>query len=238
MTSQSNTTPAAAYSGFAGIENDVFEASAGSVTFVLPDYNGPYHTPAVKCGGVVPAALSDYSAGGYMLSALSNTQTEVLDSSGYVSSSSSNCGLFVGSTSTLVLTAGQAVNTAIAYYEKIAATTPVYPLYSGGRLYFVVRATGAKYTVPPNGVGNVGPGHDLFLLEMFTDSQGRHVYVIYGFSWQGTLAAATYLNTYVRSHLSEFTNNWYIYEWNDASTGTSYNSFPDQRDQFTQLGTG
>lgn len=49
------------YSGFAGIENDVFEASAGSVTFVLPDYDAPYHTPVAKCGGVVPAALSDYS---------------------------------------------------------------------------------------------------------------------------------------------------------------------------------
>jgi hypothetical protein len=49
--------------------------------------------------------------------------------------------------------------------------------------------------------------------------------------WQGTLAAATFLNTYVRSHLSEFTNNWYIYEWKDASTGPSQNSFPDSGDQ-------
>lgn len=59
---------------------------------------------------------------------------------------------------------------------------------------------------------------DLFLLESLVDAQRRHVYVIYGFSWQRTLAAAAFLNTYVQSHLSMFTSNWYIYEWKAASS--------------------
>ena len=144
--------------------------------------------------------------------------------------------MFLGSTSTTIVTvAGPGVNTALYYYEQVAATTPVYYLWYGSKNNFVVRATGVKYTVS---VGNTVAKDDLFLLESFVDGQGRHVYVIYGFSWEGTLAGATYLNTYVQSHLSQFTNSWYIYEWKDKTSGASANSFPDQGDQFIQLATG
>jgi hypothetical protein len=120
----------------------------------------------------------------------------------------------------------------VHYYEQVAGISPVYFLWDGTKPNFIVRATNHIY--PFNTVG----GNDLFLLETFTDSQGRHVYVIYGFSWQGTLAAATFLNTFVRSHLSSFQNNWYIYEWKDQSSGASANSFPDAGDVYTQLATG
>jgi hypothetical protein len=130
------------------------------------------------------------------------------------------------------------VNVALYYYERLAATTPVYYYWDGSRNSFIVRSTGEKFTVPPNGVGNTASGDDLFLLEAFVDGQGRHVYVVYGFSWQGTLAAATFLNTHVRPDISEFTNSWYIYEWKDAASGPSSNSFPDSGDQYTEIATG
>jgi hypothetical protein len=134
-----------------------------------------------------------------------------------------------------VTLAGPGVNTVVKYYEQVAGVTPVYYLWDGSKNNFVVRGSGVHYTVS---AGNTVAKDDLFLLETFIDSQGRHVYVVYGFSWQGTLAAATYLNTYVRSHLSQFTGSWYIYEWKDAASGPSANSFPDQGDQYTQLATG
>jgi len=135
------------------------------------------------------------------------------------------------------LTAGPGVNTLAYYYEQISSTAPVYFLWDGARNNFVVRSTGVRYTVPNSGKMTTA-GDDLFVLEGFVDGQGRHVYIVYGFSWQGTLAAATFLNTYVRFHLSDFTNSWYIYEWKDASTGPSANSFPDSGDQYNPLATG
>ena len=233
-----NVTPSSSkLQGYAGINYDVLDASKNSTYFVLPDYIGVFHSSAAKCGGVSAAALSDYSAGGYLLSATKNYQYEVLDTSNSVSLASGSCGLFLGSTSVIVTVAGPGVNTVVHYYEQVEGTSPVFFLWDGSRNNFVVRATAASYKVP-NAAGMTTSGDDLFLLESFVDAQGRHVYVIYGFSWQGTLAAATYLNTYVRSHLSSFTNSWYIYEWKDASSGSSANSFPDQSDTYNFVATG
>ena len=130
----------------------------------------------------------------------------------------SDCGNPVGLDGTVVTLAGPGVNTVVYYYEQISSTAPVYFLWDGVRNNFVVPSTGARYTVPNAGKTTTS-GDELFLLESLVEGQGRHVCIIYGFSWQGTLAAATFLNTYVRSHLSEFTNNRYIYESKDASTG-------------------
>jgi hypothetical protein len=226
------------YPGFAGILTDVLDASQGSVYFILPDYLGPMHSPTTKCDGVNPAVLSDYSALGlgYILSATRNFQNQVLDTSGFVSPSNQSCGQFGGTASVLVALDGPRVNTAVYYYENMTAASPVYSLKDGDRDTFVVRATGQKYAVP-NAAGNPAPGDDLFLLETF-EVEGRRVYLMYGFTWQGTFAAAAFLNTYLRSHFSEFTNDWFIYEWKDATSGTSANSFPDQGDSYIEISKG
>ena len=213
----------------------VLDATTNSVYFILPDYQGPFHTPAPKCGGVNVAALSDYSAGGYILGMLTNSQYQMLDTNSMVSQVS--CGNPTGISGMVAAIAGPGVNTVVHYYEQVAGITPVYFLWDGLRNNFVVRATGQKITVP-NAAKMTTAGDDLFLMESFVDDQSRQVYLIYGFSWQGSLAAAAFLNTYVRSHLSSFTNSWYIYEWKDASSGLSANSFPDASDQYLQLATG
>ena len=236
LTSSNVPSSGSRYPGFAGILTDVLNASQGSVYFILPDYLGPMHSPAAKCGGVNPALLSDYSALGYILSATSNFQNQVLDTGGFVSTSNQTCGQFAGSASVLVAFDGPGVNTAVYYYENMTATSPVYFLQEGERNSFVVRATGQKYDVP-NAASNPASGDDLFLLETFK-AEGRRVYVMYGFTWQGTFAAATFLNTHVRSHFSEFTNDWFIYEWKDATSGTSANSFPDQGDSYIEIAKG
>jgi len=197
---------------------------------------GPMHSPNAKCGDVGAALLSDYSAVGYVLSATSNFQNQALDTGRFVGLDGQTCGQFTGSTSVLVALDGPRVNTAVYYYEKISATSPIYFLWDGIRDNLVVRASGQRYSVP-NPAGNPAAGDDLFLLETF-QADGKRVYIIYGFTWQGTLAAATFLNTYVSSHLSEFTNDWYIYEWKDASSATSANSFPDQGDSYVQIAKG
>ena len=102
----------------------VVSASAGSVWFILPDYSGPFHSSAGKCGAVIPAELSDYSAGGYVLGLLSNPQNQVLDTSSSISKTS--CGNPTGISGTIVTFAGPVVNEVTNYYENIAAVSPVY----------------------------------------------------------------------------------------------------------------
>jgi hypothetical protein len=230
LATQTRTESGAVYSGFARINSDVFQAGPNAATFILPDYNGPFHSPAAKCDGVNAASLSDYSAGGYVLSATLNVQQQTTDVENMLSQSSGSCGepLVSGA---IVTISGPGVNEAVHYYEQVNDTAPVYFTYNGEN-NFIVRATGKTYPF------NTTSGADYFLLETFTDSQGRHVYVIYGFSWQGTLAAATFLNTHVRTHLNQFTNSWYIYEWQDAASGPSHNTFPDPGDTYTIIATG
>ena len=172
------------------VASSIMGASAGSVWFVLPDYRGPYHTPAAKCGGAVPAELSDYSAGGYVLGLLSNPQNQILDTSSSMSQIS--CGNPTGSSGTIVTLAGRAVNEAVNYYENVEKTSPVYYANIQGVGYFVVRATGQRFLI------NAAPGSDYFLIEAFTDSRGRMVFMLYGYSWQGTLAAGEFFE---RVHL-------------------------------------
>ncbi len=213
------------------LATEVLNAPADSASIIFPDYSGPLHSPTAKCGHVYAAQLSDYSAGGYIVGLLSNSQNQFLDTSSSVSQSSSSCGNPTGVSGSIVTLAGPGVNLVAHYYEQVAATSPVYFTYKGANS-FVVRATGQTYSF------NTVSGADYFVIEAFTDSSGRKVFMLYGFSWQGTLAAAYFLNTYVRSHLSEFANSWYIYQWKDASTGMSHNSFPDQGDQYIQVATG
>ncbi len=207
-------------------------ASTNSVYFVLPDYTGPYHTSAAKCGGVITAQLSDYSAGGFAIGSYTNPQNLVLDTSSSVSQTT--CGNPTGIAGTIVAIAGPIVNEAVHYYEQVLGVTPIYFL-SGASSKFVVRSTGQKFAVS---VGNPMPGDDLFVIEGFVDGSGRSVYIVYGFSWQGTLAGATFFNSNIRNHLSQFTGSWYIYEWKDASSGLSANSVPDAGDSYTQLASG
>ena len=235
-TTTSVTTPQNPPLPLGSLVANLSTAPAGSVSLIFPDYTGPMHTTAAKCWGF-PAQLSDYSAGGYTAGLFLNPQNQVLDTSSGVSQSGDSCGNPTGIGGTIVTLAGPAVNEPVHYYEQVAGITPVYFLWDGTRNNFVVRSTGVRYTVP-NAAGNTAPGDDLFLIETFADGPTRLVFTLYGFSWQGTLAAANFLNTYVRNHLSEFTKNWYIYEWKEAAAGPSANSFPDQGDQYTQVANG
>lgn len=232
-TTTSQTTPQFQPRPLSSLDPELLNAPAGSAYLIFPDYSAPFHSSVAKCGSVNAAQLSDYSAGGYIVGLLANPQNQFLDTSATISKT--DCGNPVGIGGTMITIAGPGVNSVVHYYEQVAGITPVYYLWDGSKNNFVVRATGQRYTVS---TGNTIAGDDMFLLESFVDQSNRTVFVVYGFSWQGTLAAANFVNTYVRSHLSQFSNSWYIYEWKDAPSGPSANSFPDQGDQYTQVATG
>ena len=119
------------YSGFAlsFFQSDVLDAPTRTVTFVLPDYTAVRHTSAAKCGGVVPAQLTDYSAGGYIMGNLQTNpvQNAVVDTqSSVISQSSGSCGQYTGSDQTQVLIAGPGVNEAYYYQTRLVGDDPAY----------------------------------------------------------------------------------------------------------------
>lgn len=231
VTLEATFTPILLLSSIAG---NVVTASAGSVSFVLPDFTGPRHTSAPKCGGIGSALLTDYSAGGYLLGMLSNVQQETIDTSTLLSQVSGSCGEFTGSNGVVVLMAGPNVNEAVAYHERVASDSPLYfNCLPDGTCAFVERVSGVRHQVVPLTVGT-----DYFLIEAFTDSQGKNVYVIYGAGWQGTLAGAVYFNRVIYPNISTYTKSWYIYEWQDASSGVSHNAYPDPGDTYTPIASG
>lgn len=59
--------------------------------------------------------------------------------------------------------------------------------------------------------------HDIFLIEFFTDSHGRGVFVFYGYGWRGTWAAALYFRKVIYAEISEYTKPYYIFKWVDTN---------------------
>jgi small nuclear ribonucleoprotein (snRNP)-like protein len=75
-------------------------------------------------------------------------------------------------------------------------------------------------------------------MDTFKDAAGRTVFIIYGRAWIGTLAGYEYLVNFVLKNSSSYTKSWYVYNWQDATSGVSANSIPDPGDMYTQIAAG
>ena len=220
--------------------SSVVSAGAGSVWVVLPDFtagsHSVEHTSAAKCGGLGAAFATDVYAATYFLGALTNpAQNEILDTnSAYISQSSSSCGQptsSIPSSVSLVLIAGPSANEVANYYNTFS---PLYYNYATG--CFTRRDTGA--TIPDGCNYPSTPTNDIFIMEAFTDAFGRTVFMIYGYNWDGTLAAYEYVVNFVLKTPSNYPASWYVYTWQDASSGLSANGIPDPGDTYTQIASG
>lgn len=58
---------------------------------------------------------------------------------------------------------------------------------------------------------------DLFLIEVFEDSDGRYVFIAYGLGWKGTYAAGKYFEEIIYPNLDSFRTGWIIVQWEDAN---------------------
>jgi hypothetical protein len=230
-------THSSTFVSFSSISS-VVSAAAGSAWIVLPDFtageSGSMHTSAGKCGGHVSALATDVYAATYFFGALTNPQqNEVLDTnSAYVSQSSGSCGQPGTSTSQpLVAVAGPVVNEVVGYYESVQATSPLW--YNPGTGCIVNRNTGASVDCSTPTATN-----DVFVMEAFMDASGRTVFITYGRQWGGTLAGFEYVVNFVLKNPSSYTASWYVYSWQDATSGPSANGIPDPGDTYTQIATG
>jgi len=189
------------------------------------------HNSAPKCGGVAVALATDVYSATYLFGALTNNQSEVLDTnSAYVSQAASSCGEPTTSTAqSVVAIAGPLVNEVVHYYES--ATSPLY--YNLGAGCIVRRDTGASVDCSKPTATN-----DVFVMEAFMDPAGRTVFIIYGRGWPGTLAGFEFVVNFVLKNPSAYTSSWYVYRWQDAISGPSANGIPDPGDIYTQIASG
>jgi hypothetical protein len=129
--------------------------------------------------------------------------------------------------------AGPPVSEVVNYYETTGQTPLYFSYNSQAQECITDRATGTSIVcVLPTAT------NDYFLMEAFTDGAGRTVYIIYGLQWGGTLAGFQYVVNSVIKNPSNYPASWYVYNWQDATSGVSQNSIPDPGDTYTLLAAG
>jgi hypothetical protein len=198
---------------------DVVNAPAGSVIYVLPDWQSSHPKPS----GVSTAALSDFTALGFMFGASTNTQIMALDTNSTYFDPVT--GAPKVSNSVLVVFAGRGVNSVVHYYEMTEMTSPIYADYAtigGVESYSYFDRQGVVVASMPYSAGQAGTS-DMFLVEYFKDANNNKVFIIYGFAWKGTYVGGLFFKTYILPNIVSFTHGWYIYQWDDANG----NGLPD-----------
>jgi parallel beta-helix repeat protein len=78
---------------------------------------------------------------------------------------------------------------------------------------------------------------DMFVIEVFTDGEGRLMMICYGFGWQGTYAAGKYLENIVFPELNSFPYGWIIVHWEDSNLDGFVNN-PGEGDSYTRIANG
>jgi len=192
---------------------DVVDAPTYYVHYVLPDWQtGSGHT---KPPGVGTAALSDFTALGFMYGSSANMQEMVLDTN--VDHFYPATGAPKLSNSVLVVFGGRGVNGVVHYYEMTEKTSPVYAGYTniGGIDYYACwRRQGNVVALLEVSTGQAGTS-DMFVVEYFKDVHNNKVFIMYGFTWKGTYNGGVFFKDYMLPIIGSFTHGWYIYEWKD-----------------------
>ena len=203
------------------VQTDIVNAPASSVVYVLPDWQSSSgHTKPPSVG---TAALSDFTALGFIFGASKNTQIMALDTNSTYFDPATGAPKI--SNSVLVVFAGWGVNGVVYYYEMTGKASPIYADYTtitGTELYAYFDRQGKVVASLPVSAGQAGTS-DMFLVEYFKDANNNKVFIVYGFAWKGTYIGGVFFKTNILPHITSFTHGWYIYQWNDMNG----NGLPD-----------
>lgn len=188
---------------------------------------------SMKILGRYPASTSDWLASAFLTIRLV-TFAEGLDTdSGFVDQTS---GVPLGSRGIGIVSFGGPVVSVPVYYYELYKIAPVIYCYIPGShvpsepwsLWYYANGTCIAATAT-----GIDDHHDLFLIEIFKDSEGRNVIIAYGVSGKGTYAAGKYFN-YIFPNLASYNVNWIIVKWEDTN-GDGFVNAPDQGDTYTVI---
>jgi len=202
---------------------------SGELHAVVGTTTGDVRKPA----GTGFAAWIDSTAGGVLLGMSEDghfcwdTDSEHIDPDGHPNS------VTVPPGSTFVASGGPLVNGPVRYYEINRATenTPAYFAYESGQYKFKKTSDNSELaTLTPT------PTNDMFIIQIFTDSEGRKIILIYGFAGRGTLAGA--LKFVDDPAFFEGKEGFWIYEWTDGPSGVPEHPDPPGTDIYDPVISG
>ena len=83
----------------------------------------------------------------------------------------------------------------------------------------------------------VSRGMDLFVIETYSDSEGRHLLLCYGLGWKGTYAAGKYYFKEIHGDPASYPYVWMVVLWEDLN-GDGFVNAPGDGDGYTVIATG
>jgi hypothetical protein len=86
-------------------------------------------------------------------------------------------------------------------------------------------------------LADVSRGKDLFVIETYSDSEGRHLLVCYGLGWKGTYAAGKYYFKEIHGDPASYPYVWMVVLWEDLN-GDGFVNASGDGDGYTVIGTG
>lgn len=83
----------------------------------------------------------------------------------------------------------------------------------------------------------VSRGKDIFVIETYSDSGGRHLLLFYGLGWKGTYAAGKYYFKEIHGDPASYPYAWMVVLWEDLN-GDGFVNAPGDGDGYTVIATG
>ncbi|MFC1506162.1 matrixin family metalloprotease [Thermoproteota archaeon] len=191
------------------ISSLIINAEQDTACFIYPDYEGS------KPPGVFHAALSDWTAIGFIIGMCSNSQNETTDTDPNVINTGN--GRITLTNGNFVLFGGPLVNSAGYYYENNRFA----PVYWGldGSTYYWYLANGTRLDSTGMPFSQIAAGNqDMFLIEAFTDSSDNVIYYMYGYGWKGTFAAGKFFKFVIAPDIASYTGSFYVFRWTDTDS--------------------
>jgi hypothetical protein len=144
-----------------------------------------------------------------------------------------------------VMSGGPIVNGPVRYYEKQKLAPLYFARVSGKANFFSTEGTpetsdDTQIIDAQRARSEIGLHKDVFVIELFqkpgTEVNPEYVVISYGYTARGTLAASIYFKEVIEPNLSNYTDAYYIFQWDD----TNNNSHPDVpgTDTFTLITSG
>lgn len=136
----------------------------------------------------------------------------------------------------VLVTIGSAYSNRLVRYLETNRIAPVYQVYIPEPVEtFEFRRSGTDALLVTTAVATETDTEGYFLIEAVRDpASGTLVVVAYGYWAGGTAAAAWFLANVMLPDLSNFTDTWYIYRWENANVDLR----PDAGDTFTPINSG
>lgn len=195
--------------GIASSDRTVFNAPAGSVSFIYPDNNPSKPKPP----GVSTPSMDAY--GGYLssmailLGLCSNPQLQVPDQSADISGGSTQIGNVV------FLVGGPHVNSVSHFYNSSAPLGLVLRVTPGGYSLAIDGTPVAASWITSFELGAA----DVFTIERFKDAAGRVVFAAFAYGWEGTFAGIQYFKFKMYPRIWTYTDDVYVFRWSKVGSG-------------------